>query len=460
MYPFGIGDIGKEVDGSTEKIKHSKEKALSQSINEGSASSFSSSIGDSYITPFALALNANPLQIGLLSSFSGLASPLSQLLGSRLMKKHSRKKIVLRFVFLQSLLWIPIALLGILFYKNIIPSSLPYLLIIFFSLLIGIGGLAYPAWFSWMGDLVPAKDRGRYFSIRNTATGIVGLAGVLIGAIVLDTFKKTGIVIIGFSILFFSAFIFRLISFSIFRKQYAPKFKVQKGDYFSLFDFIKRFDNFGKFAVYQALFYFALMIGSPFFAVYMLKELQFSYITFMIVTMSSSVFYLIFTPLIGKFSDKFGNVKLFYIYNICFAISPILWIMFKSPIYLILFPQILVGIANAAFVISVTNFTYDSVSPQKRGICVAYSNLLSGVGIFLGSILGGFLVNTYHPSSINPFIFIFLITAGARLLVALLFIPKIKDARPVERLPPMRIHLVHPFRTLNAEIGWFKAIFK
>src|SRR3989344_51278 len=106
-----ISDIEKEVDGNTKlKIKE-KQKALEISIKEGSAASFSSSLGSSYITPFALALNSNAFHIGLLSSFSGITYPLAQLFGSKLMEKHSRKKIVLKFVLLEALMWIPIALL-------------------------------------------------------------------------------------------------------------------------------------------------------------------------------------------------------------------------------------------------------------------------------------------------------------------------------------------------------------
>ena len=49
------------------------------------------------------------------------------------------------------------------------------------------------------------------------------------------------------------------------------------------------------------------MIASPFFAVYMLEELKFSYYMYIAVILSSSIFYLLFLPLAGKFSDKYGN---------------------------------------------------------------------------------------------------------------------------------------------------------
>src|SRR3989338_4514749 len=68
-----------------------KQKALNVSIKEGEASSFSGAVGETYITPFILALKADSLYVGIFSAISGLIAPLSQLFGDKLMEKHSRK---------------------------------------------------------------------------------------------------------------------------------------------------------------------------------------------------------------------------------------------------------------------------------------------------------------------------------------------------------------------------------
>ncbi len=455
---WNISDIKKEVVAPTERIKHSEQRALERSIKEGTAGSISN-LGDTFITPFALLLKASPFQIGMLSSLSSLIAPITQLGGAKLMERHPRKKIVLFFVLAQALTWIPIAILSLLAWKDIIPLALPYLAILIYTLVVALGGFAHPSWFSWMGDLVPPNKRGKYFTIRNKVTGAVGLGAVLIGAFILDYFKTHGLVLLGFSIIFVLSFIFRMISFSYFRKQFAPKFKLQKGYYFSFWQFLKRFDNYGKYSVYKLFFYLALMTASPFFTVYMLQELKFSYVTFIIVSISASVFYLILAPLAGKFSDKFGNMKLMYLGGFAISVYPLCWIFIKSPIWLILIPQLISGIANAALTIAFTNFTYDSVSPQKRGICVAYESLLIGIGSFIGSLIGGYIISSLHPSSMNPFIFVFIISAAARFLASFIFLPHLEEERKVERLPPMHVQLTHPFKTLHSEIGWFKSIF-
>lgn len=444
----------KEAKSSLEN--NQKQKALKISIEEGAASSFGNDLGNSLITPLATEIGASALHIGLINSFSGLVSPLAQIKGDRLMEKYSRKKIVTLNVLRQALTWLPIAAIGILYSLNIIRGYLPWVLIILYALLSNFGGLANAPWFSWMGDLVKKDERGKYFGKRNLYIGISSTVALILGGLILNYSKSIGFVFIGFGFLFVLSFLFRFISFIYLKKQYEPKFKLSKKSYFSFFAFIKRYDNFGKFAVYQAFFNFALMIASPFFAFYMLKNLGYEnkYFLYMIVSLSSTFFYLVFTPLAGKFSDKYGNLRLMWISNICFTLNPILWIFVKTPLMIIFIPQLVSGIANAALSISVSNYVYDSTSREKAGICVAYTNLLIGIGTFLGSIVGGVLISYVSLSWASSFFFLFAIAAILRLSVALFFLPKIKEVKRVSRIRwhiPIHMHFSHPFKSAHIE---------
>ena len=200
-------------------------------------------------------------------------------------------------------------------------------------------------------------------------------------------------------------------------------------------------------------FTFAIMIASPFYIIYMKQDLNFTYSTIMIVNISSSAFYLLFSKFAGKFADKYGNVKLMYISNISFVLIPILFLIVKDPIFLIFIPQLVSGIGNAAFVLSSTNFTYDSVPPQKRGEYIAYTNILVGAGGFIGSIAGGILLKLVNTTFINKFIILFSLAALIRGLVFLLYLPSIKEVKKVSHFHPMHIHLFHPFKSVQHEIG-------
>lgn len=435
---------------SKENSKTAKlnEQARKTSIKEGCFSVLTSSFGDNFAGAFAVAIKSTPFQISFLTSLPNLFSPIAQSFGSKWMEHHSRKKIVTRFVFWQALIWIPIAILALLFMFSIFTSQLPIALVILYTSLAILGGLTVPAWFSWMGDIIPENEKGKYFTRRNKITGFVSLIALLAGAFLLDFFEKKSIAMVGFFILFILAALTRLAAYKFFKQQYCPKFKLKKEYYFSFWNFVLKYRNFTKFSVYNAFLNLATCIAGPFFTVYMLRELQFSYTTFMAVVISGALFTILFTPLAGKFSDKYGNLKLIYIANVLFILIPILWIFTKNPWAIILGIQLIGGATSAAWAISTTNFIYDTVTPQRRGICIAYMGILVGAGIFIGSTLGGLILDSWHPSPniINPFLFVFAVSALFRLISLFVFLPQIKEIKKFKSLPPFLAILRNPIR--------------
>jgi MFS family permease len=187
----------------------------------------------------------------------------------------------------------------------------------------------------------------------------------------------------------------------------------------------------------------------------MLKYLNFNYVTFTVISLSPVIFFILFSPIVGKFSDKFGNVKLLYLAGFLFPIVPLLWIFIESPLYLILFPSLISGLANAAFILAINDFTYDAVSVQRRGLCVAYTSLLTGIGIFLGSIIGGLIIEYLPINFMEPILFSFLVSSLLILMVSLFFLPQLKEVRKTEEIS-LSADLSHPFKTIHSDIVWFK----
>lgn len=441
------------------EIETKKQKSLSYSIKDGAASSVHSSIEATFIPQLALALKGSAFQVGLISAFSGLLSPLAQILGDKLLEKKPRKKILLTFITIQIFLVLIIAGLAYLYYKNIFQNELIYGIIGVYTLITICSGILYPAWFSLIGDLVPKDCKGKFFSKRNIITTLAGLIIIPLG-LILDKMEAFGYLMLGFSLLFIIAAIARAVSLIYISKHYSPKFKLHKGYYFSLRDFIKRFDDVGKFAIYYAIFQFALMIASPFFAVYMKNVLQLDYLQITIISLSSSIFYMLFSPLMGKISDRHGNIKLLYISTLLFSLNPFLWTFIKSFIGLTLIPQLVTGLANAAMGIAVTNFIYNMTRPEHRALCMSYLNILAGIGIFFGSIAGGLIIKLIPETFIfSPFIAMFIISGVARLLVSLFFVGKLKETEDnAKPFPRTRISFLHPIHSIHSEISLIKKI--
>ena len=451
-------EISKEAAETEEKLK---EKAKKLSIAEGSAYSVQEGFGLKNITPYALALGKNNpninAYIGFLSSAPALIGNLLQLFASRLLEKFSRKKIISTAVFSQALMWLSLIFVGFLFFRLSLNSNSSLLLLIFFyALLVVFGAFAGPAWISWMKDIV-TKDSGKYFGKRNKICGSVALVSMLIAAFLLDHFKKTNL-LLGFAILFFMAFIFRSISAFIFTKKYEPELKLEKEYYFSIKQFIKKmpYNNFGKFTIFISLISLATAIASPFFSVYMLKDLKFSYLQWTIVTISSSLASLFFMPVWGKFSDKYGNLKSMKISGFLVFLVPTLWLF--SPLFLshklfLLFYLIIIesfsGMVWAGFNLTSSNFIYDAVTRQRIAICASYFNLINAAGIFIGATLGGFVSSlNFSFFSLTPILFIFLLSAIARFIAYAVMMPKIKEVRQVKEFN-VKEHTKEKLKFLN-----------
>jgi len=382
-----------------------------------------------YITPYALALKATNSQIGILSAIPNLASSLVQLKSADLTEKlKSRRKIINLFVFLHTLMGLPIILIPYLF------KAQPVLfLIIFIALFTSFNAFAGPAWSSLMSDHVPYKSRGRYFGWRSRIFGIVIISSAFLAGFTLHLFKQN--ILKGFLVIFSIAFVSRFISWYFLTRMYEPPFKVKKEAYFSFFDFIKRIreSNFAKFVIFAASLNFCVNLAAPFFSVFMLRDLKFNYLTYTIVVTTVTIAQIFTFDRWGKHADKVGNVKVLKFTAFFIASLPLWWILNQNPLYLI-FIQIISGFAWSGFGLCTTNFIYDAVTPEKRTRCIAYFNVSTGAALCLGALLGGYLVNILPKFFGYKILSLFLISSILRFLAVSLFSGKIKEVRKAEQI--------------------------
>ncbi len=415
--------------------KELRKNSRDDSIKEGIFWSIKVAFGEKYISPFAIAINTSNSLVAMLSSISGLAGPISQIIGSRMIEKNSRKKILVRALTLETLMLLALISIGILFYKGIITTFLPILLVFTFGLYIFFGNLGHPAWFSWMGDIINENKRGRYFSKRNLILGFVSIIFALIAAFFLDYTQKNNLTIIGFIILFSLTLVVQVFRIKTIKNQYEPEFKLKKGYYFSFLEFIKKApqNNFGRFSIYRFLIAFASTTSSALIAVYLLRYLNFSYLEYIIIILANSAFAILMINLWGKIADKHGNYFVLAITSIAIPLIPFLWILNPSIIYLILVPQLIGGISWAGFYLATGNIIYDNVSQQKRGLAVSYYNLMLGAGIFLGASLGAILIKILPSNIVPSIITIFVLSGLLRMSVVFWWLPKIKEIRKKEK---------------------------
>jgi MFS family permease len=399
-------------------------KSLKASFFDGAFASCMVGFTTDYVTPYALALGASNRAIGMLSAATNLTGSLAQLKIPDITEQYkSRKKIITVSVFLQAFMLLPIMCVPFL------PAGCRiWFLIIFATLFAGFGACAAPAWSSLMSEYIPHKSRGRYFGWRSKVLGSITVVAACCAGIILHLFKQSAIR--GFLIIIGLAAIFRFISWYYLAQMYEPAFKVNREAYFSFFEFIKRIrhSNFAKFVFFVSSLTFCVNLAAPFFSVFMLRDLHFSYLTFTVIVAAVTVTNIFTIDRWGRHADKVGNLRVIRFTSFIIASLPLWWIFNRHPFYLI-GTQVIAGFAWSGFNLCASNFIYDAVSPEKRTRCVAYFNVCNGIATCCGALCGGHVIHILPPLFGYKILTLFLMASLARFTVVCVLSHRIKEVR-------------------------------
>ena len=416
-------------------ISKSEEKELKHrtrrlSIKEGILWSGRASLGDYFVAPFAVFVNMSTPLIAILNSLWSLG-PIAQLFGSKKIGKTSRKSILTKTMLIDALGWFVLALIAFLYLKDIGMTFLPYLIILDIATILLSCGYGHPSWFSWMGDVVDAKYRGRWFSKRSTIISFTTIIFAISASFYVEHAKEIGKTNIAFIILFLLAFLFRLYSMFTIRRHYEPELKIGKEKKIPVKKIIEEYKktNLGKFTIFRGI--LALIIGltSPLISIYLLRYLGLDYVTYMAIYLSGTLFSVITLNLWGKIADKYGNYRVIALTTIIIPFTPILWILSSSPLYLFIVPAILGGTAWSAFIMASGNFIYDNTTKKTRGRSISYFNFLTAVGGLVGGLISSLLIDVIHTTWIEPIPLIFISGSILRMFIIGYWVPKLKEIK-------------------------------
>jgi MFS family permease len=405
--------------------------SLRNSFWDGFFAAIQMGIVDQFITPLALYLGAGNVMIGFLNFVRNSFVSIIQVYSAEITQRtRSRKKLIMFSVLVAALLWLPTFLLPFLFGDLRVP-----VFILLFTITSCFNMLATPAWASLISEYIPEKRRGEYFGWRGTTLGLVYGGSMLCAGVVLHFFNQS--LFWGFFILMAIASISRFISWLFITRLYEPEWKAKETDYFNFISFIKRLpvSNFAKYSLLAMLFNFSVALVSPFFAVYLLRDLGYDYISFTLVIGASVFTTLVLQRYWGEFADKYGNRKILLLNALLISIVPILWLFSKEIWYLIII-QMFAGIGWAGFNLASVNFIYDVAISTKRERCISYFNFMAGIGLGTGALAGGYLYR-HLPQLFNNSFFTLLIISGlARFCIAVLTRYNVKEVRHVEPVKP------------------------
>lgn len=431
------------------------DRSLRHSLRDGVSYSVMTGSGEIYFSAYALALKAVTPQIAFLAAVPPLLGSFIQLFSAWLGGRGVRRRpIILTGVALQTFIWLPIIVLPLLFPDQAVP-----LLIVSVVLYFAAANLATPQWSSLMGDLVPERRRGRFFAARTRLMNLTAFVALVGAGLVLHFFQVRGQAYWGFALVFSVAMLARLYSLYHLSRMDEPAQGEARLAPVLTRDLLARVrrSQFARFSVFYASMNLAVAMASPFFTVYMLRDLQFSYLEYTASTAVSVLTQFLTLTRWGRISDAFGNRVILATTGAMLPVLPALWLV-STNFWYILAIQVFGGLVWSGFALSAGNFLYDTVLPARRAQYGAMHSVLASSGVFAGALAGGLLAPHLPRSTVlfglsidwaSNLYWVFLLSALARGLVALLFIPHLKEVRAVPHFPfPSLIFGVSQFRAV------------
>ena len=342
-----------------------------------------------FLTGFALYLNLSEFMIGLLAAIPYLVT-LVQLPGSYYICRNGcRKKVAFRAAAAARLLWLPILFLGLT--PQFGPTANSLLIVAVFLVSHAFAQVSYLAWLSWTSDLVPDEIRGTFFGTRNMLCGAAGIAAVLIFGNLVDIFEQQRRFDLAAGVPVAAAVVFGLLSLHYMNRiaESPPSPEPPSGVLQKLSGPFKE-ANFRRFLLFAFTWNFAVYFAAPFFSLYYLRDLKYSYGFVALLTTVGSVLDLIGMQVWGSVSDKIKNKAVIRMAGWGVVFLPALWVMVR-PADLVI--PIVLQIVSGGFWSGVNLCTHNlllRLSPQagKVWFISAYS-IVAGLGAAIAPIIGG-----------------------------------------------------------------------
>jgi MFS family permease len=392
------------------KVKHN----LYWFFFDGLFASASDNIIITYLVLYILALGATRTQIGLMSSLSSLTIALLLLPGAIMVERFGHRKQLT--VFFGG---------GIARLMLLVLACLPFFLggraLVLAAMALSIvrdanGNLAFPAWMSVTGEIVPMEGRGRFFGSRNFIMGIAGMLAILL---VGELITRAGSPV-GYQIALVLAFLLGMVSTYSFAHIQDPRGKAAipvEGTLSlrAILADMKLHPAFVALSLVMGMWNFSINIAGPFFNVYMVQNLKFTASMVGITSIVSTVAGLIVQRRIGRLSDRLGSRKVMLISMILIPILPATWVFITS-YWQVIALNSFGGMAWGAFNLVSFNFLLSLTPDAQRARYSAIFQILVTLALAGGAAFGSWVVTQWgYPA-------IFACSAIGRIIATLLFL--------------------------------------
>lgn len=390
-------------------------------------------------TGFQRMLGANALTLGILSAIPVAASTLQIFASYALERWRARRTLFLVFGLSSRLVWVVIALIPYFLPEGMVDLRLAALMALL-ALAAGGGAFVNVGFYSLVGDLVPLKIRGRYFSSRQAVSLLAGILAGLFVSWLLDV--TTGF--IGYTIVLAVAGVFGAADIACFfwvkwPPMAAPEAKRQ--GFFSMLREVLADRGYMRIVLYFTFWFFSVNIMGPFFNVYCLEVLKMSYTE---ITIFNQILSNVVTVLViaswGRQMDRFGNQPVVQTAGLFCMIIPLLYIFSGLRAFAAIpISSVISGAMWPASDLGQQNMYLNRAPTRNRSMYVAvFFASTQLLGTALSNFVGGLLMNgpLILLENLNISIlgfaqtryqYLFALSATLRIVAVLALLPRLRE---------------------------------
>ena len=379
--------------GQSRRLEHTlRARGLWISTLEGCCGWLMVALVQNFYNPYVQALGASSRQVALSSSIPQLVAGAAPFIAPwALAAFGTRKAFVVSTLFLQAVMYVPLGFAWFFRdYWHLSQNWAVWATVACFCISSFSGHVHSAAWQDWMGDLVPRRTRGRYFGTRNRIFHSINLVAVISAGFLLQKGKAIGIPLQMFSVVWCFASFFRLASTALMAIQYDPPHIIQPRERTLTFpQFLRAMphEQFGRYSFFHCIANLVTSFAVPFYAVYMLRTLEFSYPQYVVIIIIPTIMTIIMMPIWGRIIDRHGCVRPM---KVCMSALPVLTLLWVASdnFFWIAMIGIGAGASQSGFLLSSFNYSIGILEPQKRVPSLAYSQMLGTFAMSAGAFLG------------------------------------------------------------------------
>lgn len=368
--------------------------------------------GETYFSAFALAVGLGETAAGLVASIPLLVGGVIQLGSPYAIRCIGgyRRWIVLG-ASLQGLAFLPLAMAA----WNA-TLTLPMMLLIA-SVYWAAGLSTGPAWNTWMEQIVPSKQRARFFTRRSRLQQICTFGSLMIAGLVLQWTSQEGIELSGFALLFCVAAGLRLVSAGFLHRTREPRTEQQV----IAASAVAESENVPannhsamRLLAYLVAMQIFIQLSGPYFVPYMLGQLQFGYGIYVSLIAAAFLSKVISLSFWGRVAERSGASKVLWFGGIGLVPLAALWIV-STNLYWLFLIQILSGIAWAAYELGFFLMFFEALPANQRTRLLTYYNFANTLAVCVGALSGAAILATMGCDS-RTYYWLFGISSIGRLM--------------------------------------------